>query len=187
MKRRPGLLVALVIASAITGACGSGTEGDPPPSSPSTPASSLVAPGSQSPGADWRPSIPDRPVDDIAIEQQYAQVLADAGTAIFSVEEPNGGSVGRRTVSTEQYDDVCVVKVEQPVTVSSISDPDPLKQALSAAVAPHGFADLDFANDPGGAIRFIAHDSRGALFEFRSKADTTVAVRVATADSACSG
>jgi hypothetical protein len=78
-----------------------------------------------------------------------------------------------------------VVTLERVGQGAFSPDVDALKQALAAAVAGHDFPDLATQNDPGGALTFVAHDSSDALFEFRSKGETTVAVRVATAESEC--
>lgn len=137
-------------------------------------------PPGQQPPSTWRPTIPSTAVDVRAVTETYAATL-DAAVAAA----PEGLTWSDAQSSTELFGDVCVVKVARVGTGTFSPDIDALEQSLSAAVSDQGFDDLAIANDPGGAVMFVAHDASDALFEFRSKAGTTVSVRVATVDPEC--
>jgi hypothetical protein len=129
----------------------------------------------------WQPKVPAQPVDPGSVERDYADVL-DASVAASG----DALTWGAAQVSTGEFDEVCAVTLQRVGQGAFSPDVPALKQALAEAVGGFDFPDLASQNDPGGALTFVAHDSFDALFEFRSKGETTVAVRVATAESECS-
>jgi hypothetical protein len=167
-----GAALLVTAALLLTGCTG---DGDPV----STESPSPTPPGQQAPST-WQPTPPAFPVDEGDVTETYAAALAAAADAV-----PDGLAWSDARATTELFAGVCVVKVERVGTGTLSSDVDALESALAAAVAGQGFDDLTSANDPGGALLFVAHDEDDALFEFRSKGTTTVAVRVATSESEC--
>ncbi|WP_426247333.1 hypothetical protein [Nocardioides sp. LHG3406-4] len=175
--------VPVVAAAVMVSGCGNGDgevsagSDDPSPA----PTSSPTPPGPPPPTASWQPQPPGRPVETGWVRREYAATLdaavASAGDAL--------SWPGQAQVSAERFSGVCVVKLQRVGSGAFSPDVPALQQALATAVSAQGFADLAVMNDPGGALTFVAQDSRDALFEFRSKSETTVAVRVVTTDSEC--
>ena len=169
-------MAAVSIAGLLLAVSGCGDDTDPVDPAPGE---SSPPPGQTA--TTWQPQAPSQPVDPGAVERDYTDVL-DAAVAASGDELAWGAA----QVSTEDFNGVCAVTLERVGQGAFSPDADALKQALATAIGGFDFPDLDFQNDPGGALTFVAHDSHDALFEFRSKGQTTVAVRVATAESECS-
>ena len=182
MSGRRWLAVTLLLAvtAVMVSGCGQDEGADDPSS---TPSSSQTPPGPPTPSTSWQPQAPAQPVDTAAVKREYDATLE---AAVASVDQAVTWP-SEAELSTERFAGLCVVKLERVGTGTFSPDVDALQQALATAVSGEGFDDLALENDPGGALMFVAHDSRDALFEFRSKGETTVAVRVATADSECAG
>lgn len=139
-----------------------------------------ATPGDPVSPSTWQPPAPSEPVDPATVQSDYAGVL-DAAIDATPADLTWSGT----TVSTEVFDGLCVVKTERVGSGVLVPEVETLRDALAAAMAEHGFRDLALANDAGGALMFVAHDSSDALFEFRSKGQTTVAIRVATVAADC--
>jgi hypothetical protein len=174
VRARP--VLSLVAVALVATACG-----DDSPDPSESPASS--SPATQTPGdaaTTWSPTVPDRPADEAEVQSTYDAAL-DAATASvvlpWSDDEVRTGAVeGTCAVTVERGGDGTIT----PLTADELAD-------LAEAVAAHGFDDLAMADDPGGAVRYLAHDDAGALLELRSKDVTTMAVHVPTTPGSCTG
>lgn len=177
-------VVAAVALLALAG-CGSddgsddGSQGADPADPSSTSSAAVVPPGDQDPGS-WAPTVPDQPVDPDVVTD-YEPVL-DAMVAAAG----DSFTFGDAELSTETFDDLCVLALVRSGTGSTPTDVAALQADLSEAVSGLGFGALVPQDDPGGAVTLVATDDADALLEFRSKGETTVAVRVATTDTQCS-
>ena len=174
MSARARLLPLLIVTALAASACGDGGE----PAAPAT--SSSRTPGD--PTTSWDPAAPAEPVDPAEVGSTYDVVL-DAVVATLPPDLEWSGSTNR----TEELEGTCAVTQERtaPGQVPPPGDDSLDLSALTEALDPHGFADLAMADDPGGALRYLAHDADDALFELRSKDTTTVAVRVPTTADSC--
>lgn len=176
MSARARLLALLVVTALAASACSAGGE----PEAPET--SSSRTPGD--PTTSWHPAAPAEPVDPAGVASTYDVVL-EAVVAALPPHPQWSGS----TTRTEELEGTCAVTLERtaPGPVPPPGDDTLDLSALAQALDSHGFADLAMADDPGGALRYLAHDSDDALFELRSKDTTTVAVRVPTTADSCAG
>ena len=177
MSARARLLPLLIVTALAASACSDGGE----PAAPAT--SSSRTPGD--PTTSWDPAAPAEPVDPAEVGSTYDVVL-DAVTSAVDGQSP-GLSWSGSTTRTEEFEGTCAVALERsaPGSLPHRGDDTLDLSALTAAVAEHGFSDLAMADDPGGALRYLAHGADGALFELRSKDTTTVAVRVPTTADSC--
>jgi hypothetical protein len=173
------------MAAVTVAGCGdSGSDAGDTGDTDSTASESASPPGPPTPRTTWQPEQPERRVEAGRVEAEYAPVLDDVIAGLADVGQSEGWS-HRARLSTERFSGICAVTVERDATGGPPPDVDALQRSLATAVAAHGFPDLTLENDPGGALTFVAHDGNDALFEYRSKSETTLAVRVATLDSDC--
>jgi hypothetical protein len=171
------LLAALASVVLVASACTDDGPATPEPTVRETPGD---------PASTWAPDVPAEPVDEAAVRAAYDPVLDAATSAVDSDSGPGWSS---STLRTEELEGTCAVTLERAAegAVPPLGDDTPELTALSAAVADGGFGELVTADDPGGALRYLAHDDQEALFELRSKDTTTVAVRVPTTPESCAG
>lgn len=179
----PGPLPTLALLTVLGLAVGCSQGADPVESGPgSTSQAPPPTSGDPTSSPGWQPSTPGNPVDPASVQSDYAAAVEAAIGATAS-----GLTWTKATVSTEQFEKQCVVKVERVGSGVFPRDVVGLGDAVASALTDHGFPDVALQNDPDGALKFVAHDAADALFELRIKDQTTVTIRVATAATDCAG
>lgn len=176
----PRLSLALAALALFATGCG---DDDPAPAPSAPEPSTQQTPGDATTA--WAPTVPTSPVDEAEVQEVYDDVLDDVATAVDG--QAPGLTWSAPTLRTEDFEGTCAVTLERTAdgTVPPPGDDTLDLGEVDAAVRGAGFGQLTMADDPGGAVRYLAEGDAGALLELRSKDVTTLAVRVPTTVDSC--